>query len=282
MIFKTLDKIFFCIIILNDKYITFYVEREVSMKKGGNIKKEGVIKMAFTLVELLVVVSIIMILAAMLLPVLTNAREKARQAACMNNLKQLGMILHMYAEDYDDWLPVGSYLESIWIYYGCSVPLARNYKVTRQLIFCPSIPKRWTGLSKKWESYGMAKIGYYYIGGTTFLRENGGAWWGWYYYNFNTPFRPTPKTKLNAKWAFFTPLMWCISYDEADLRDHYWGKPPYSSHPNKDGTAAVQNVLFLDGHVERHILNKGKGKYRFGRDYYDWFYLNPEWKWPPN
>jgi prepilin-type N-terminal cleavage/methylation domain-containing protein/prepilin-type processing-associated H-X9-DG protein len=60
---------------------------------------------AFTLIELLVVISIIAILAAILFPVFAQAREKARSTACLSNLKQIGLGMQMYGQDYDDGLP---------------------------------------------------------------------------------------------------------------------------------------------------------------------------------
>jgi prepilin-type N-terminal cleavage/methylation domain-containing protein/prepilin-type processing-associated H-X9-DG protein len=63
-------------------------------------------KAAFTLIELLVVIAVIAIIAALLFPVFASARNKARQAACFSNLKQIGYALHLYVQDYDEVLPI--------------------------------------------------------------------------------------------------------------------------------------------------------------------------------
>ena len=89
----------------------------------------------FTLIELLVVIAIIAILAAILFPVFAQARDKARQTACLSNQKQLGTAIMMYTQDYDETLPMG-YNRSRNSWGKVTVPYAKNM----QIYTCPSAP----------------------------------------------------------------------------------------------------------------------------------------------
>ncbi len=74
-------------------------------------------KKGFTLIELLIVMAIISILAGMILPALSKAREKARQALCMSNFRQLGIAFEMYVSDWDEYYPVNpSWKTRLWTY----------------------------------------------------------------------------------------------------------------------------------------------------------------------
>jgi len=76
-------------------------------KVGYPLNFNGKRHAGFTLIELLVVIAILSLLIAILLPVLNQAKHHARRAACTGNLRQIGMAIHMYAEDFDDSVPYG-------------------------------------------------------------------------------------------------------------------------------------------------------------------------------
>jgi len=91
----------------------------------------------FTLIELLVVIAIIAILAAILFPVFARAREKARQTSCLSNLKQIGLGIMMYTQDYDEVLPPGSCQPTPGWYMHWQIVI-EPYLKNDQIFFCPS------------------------------------------------------------------------------------------------------------------------------------------------
>jgi len=97
---------------------------------------------AFTLIELLVVIAIIAILAAILFPVFAQAREKARQATCVSNLKQVGLAIPMYADDYDQTMPIVLNWNAgtpgrLYANRRYAIELLMTYIKSDQVIACP-------------------------------------------------------------------------------------------------------------------------------------------------
>ena len=226
----------------------------------------------FTVIELLIVATIIVILAAILLPVLRQAKESARRTKCASNLKQTGIWLMLYSEDNDGWFPsVGNQVvPSKDIQYitfrdpvtGIVDPkrypqfpnTTRMRNAYYSFYWCPSVPT-WPA-TVPFPPFGWTS--YLYFGGYGGNTNN--TYYGWIWSRFidgvNMPgntFVPTPKLQLCAR-PSDTPLL-------LDSAVYGWGpgtmwfatgplEVPSVNHYNADGTkTAGENILYVDGHV---------------------------------
>ncbi len=223
---------------------------------------------AFTLIELLVVIAIIAILAAILFPVFAQAREKARQATCLSNLKQMGNGMTMYAQDYDETFPLAIQRNWSTSWAITAQPYIKSYDVFR----CPSDGAR--NVQAAWMGVGIS------YGANMNWGGSGTAPWGpmgavssWLNYpspslaaigqpsntillaeRFNSDCLAVTQVGNPTNYrADFVTGTYLNSITPANIPDGTRPAAAYPNGPNGAVTAKhsdMSNFLFCDGHVK--------------------------------
>ena len=212
----------------------------------------------FTLIELLVVIAIIAILAAMLLPSLSAARESARTANCLGNLKTIGLCHNMYMDDYNDYLVPGKRKNAKytsteqWTATISGIDIQNNYPSSPPYgIAYPKDQKReGSTFSCPSEALGFDKFSYFhYIGNHIILqseKDSAGK-------AFRRNSFPDPSiVKVFMDSAKFSAST--TNYAQYAAFRHGGGDPRPVSSAGPDGTpipkGGLSNVCFLDGHAK--------------------------------
>ncbi|MFO7946507.1 MAG: DUF1559 domain-containing protein [Armatimonadota bacterium] len=206
-------------------------------------------KHGFTLIELLVVIAIIAILAAILFPVFARAREKARQTSCLNNTKQLGLGILMYAQDYDErhpvmyWIQDPSYDDGVSVGGYTVMSAILPYVKNSQIFQCPSISEAVTYTRNDVSTVSDYQFSCYVV-------LNGGA--------TNAALRDqsfsgsTGRTDYPGPYTFDPAQVVMMSTYDGSYRTwvpYWYTHMPYE---HNDG----QNVAFGDGHAKWLSKNK--------------------------
>ena len=190
-------------------------------------------RFGFTLIELLVVIAIIAILAAILFPVFARAREKARQTACLSNVKQLSLGAMMYSQDYDEQI-LPAYLFSGYTWLDLVLPYVKN----QQIFVCPSLSSAYPGYGHNHCNLGWgASISMTTVSRpaeTVLLNDNG---------HITNPGDPPSAWKEDGGGAYYT--RW-------PNNEPWYSSDPWRVVPRHNGLC---NCAFLDGHAKAMTMD---------------------------
>jgi len=202
----------------------------------------------FTLIELLVVIAIIAILAAIMFPVFARARENAKRASCWSNLRQLGLGLRMYSQDYDELFPIGTDATQ-WSYFFnpklAFVQATYPYVKSRALYCCPSAE----GYAAQGAADANAATRAWALG----LRNTDANWAAgniaYYYYSFLVNCTSSgPGNNFQAR--VLSEI--CETPSETWLMSDPF-RTGFGWFPHAYNHARGLHVLYLDGHVKPAI-----------------------------